>query len=210
MSGKGNGAADGATRAGDKRAPAKVDGRRERSRRTHAAIVGALTDLLDEGRIEPTAADIAQRAGVAVRSIAQHFESREQLLLAVAEHHAQRMTHEPIDPRQPFDERLEAFVTQRARELEASRAMRGAAAVVLARSPGVARALHTAAERRRSEAARIFAGEIGAASDPRATERTVALVASGRTWDALRAELALGTKAARDQLAAMLRLALGR
>ena len=206
MSGKGAAGADGATT----RADGKVDGRRERSKRTHAAIVSALTDLLDEGSIEPTAADIAERAGVAVRSIAQHFESREQLLLAVAEHHGERMAHEPLDARQAFDERLESFVTLRARELEASRAMRGAAAVVLARSPGVARALHAAAERRRTEVARVFANEIAASAEPRTTERSVALVTSGRTWDALRAELGLGTKAARDQLAALLRLALGR
>jgi TetR/AcrR family transcriptional regulator of autoinduction and epiphytic fitness len=188
----------------------KVDGRRERSKRTRAAIVGALTSLLDEGRIEPTAVDIAKRAGVAVRSIAQHFASREELLLAVAAHHTQRLAHEPIDAKQPLASRIEAFVTERARELEASRAMRGAAAVVLARSPGVARALHVAAERRRTETARVFATEIAASADSRATERSLALVTSGRAWDALRTELGMGTKAARDQLVVLLRSVLGR
>ena len=62
--------------------PAKIDGRHERTKRTRAAIVGALTELLDEGRIEPTAVEIAERASVAVRSIGQHFASREELLLA--------------------------------------------------------------------------------------------------------------------------------
>jgi len=188
----------------------KVDGRRERSKRTRAAIVGALTALLDEGRIEPTAVDIAKRADVAVRSIAQHFASREELLLAVAAHHAGRLEHEPFDAKLPLEQRMDLFATQRARELEASRAMRGAAAVVLARSPGVARALHVASERRRAEAARVFAAEIAASPEPRATERSLALVTSGRAWDAVRTELGLGTKAARDQLVILLRSTLGR
>ena len=174
----------------------KVDGRRERSKRTHAAIVEALTQLLDEGRIEPTAVEIAERAGVAVRSIAQH--------------HTHRLEHETVDPRAPLARRLEAFVAERSRELESSRAMRGAAAVVLQRSPSVAEALQRVAERRRAETARVFAVEIAAGADPKATERSVALVTSGRAWDALRAEMGLGVKAARDQLAATLHDLLGR
>lgn len=191
-------------------AEGKVDGRRERSRRTRAAIVGALTALLDEGRIEPTAVDIAERAGVALRSIGQHFASREELLLAVAEHHTERLQPEPVDAAAPFEVRLERFTHARARELEASRAMRGAAAVVQARSPSVARALELVAERRREEAAAVFAKELAATTDPRATERSLALVTSGRAWDALRVELGLGTKAAREQIAALLRSVLVR
>jgi TetR/AcrR family transcriptional regulator, regulator of autoinduction and epiphytic fitness len=190
----------------------KVDGRRERSKRTHAAIVAALTELLDEGRIEPTAADVAERAGVAVRSIAQHFATREELLLAVAAHHGQRLEHDhgTLEDGESFEQRLDRFVTVRSRELEASRAMRGAAAVVQARSPAVQHALQRAAERRRAEAARVFAAEIAHTEDPKATERTVALITSGRAWDALRTDMRLGQKAARDQLAISLRCTLVR
>jgi AcrR family transcriptional regulator len=171
----------------------KVDGRRERTKRTRAAIVLALTELLDEGRIEPTAAEIAERAGVAVRSIGQHFATREELLLAIAEHHAERLAHETVDPRVGFEARAEQF-----------------AAVVLARSPAVARALEHVAKERRAETARTFAGEIAAAVDPETTERTLALVTSGRAWDAMRSELGLSAKGARAQLAKMIRAALGR
>jgi len=185
--------------------PPKVDGRRERTKRTRAAIVTALTELLDEGRIEPTAAQIAERAGVAVRSIAQHFASREELLLAVARHHSERLAHPPVARQGSFDERLEAFVAARARSLEASAAMRRAAAVVLGRSPAVAHALEEAAKERRKESSSLFAVEIAAAGEPAAVEREVALVSSGRAWDVLRGEMALGMKAAREQLAFMLR-----
>jgi TetR/AcrR family transcriptional regulator of autoinduction and epiphytic fitness len=188
--------------------PPKIDGRRARTTRTHAAIVNALTDLLDEGHIEPTAAAIAERAGVAVRSVGQHFASREDLLLAVTQHHAQRVATEPIDPAAPLEARLERFVAQRARILEASMAMRRAAAVVVARSPSVTRALDTVARRRREETAVLFAREIAARPDPAVAERAVALVASGRAWDALRGELGLSPKAARTQLSHLIRAVL--
>jgi TetR/AcrR family transcriptional regulator of autoinduction and epiphytic fitness len=190
--------------------PPKVDGRRERTKRTRAAIVGALTDLLDEGRIEPTAVQIAERAGVAVRSIAQHFASREELLLAVARHHTERLAHTAVDRQGSFEERLEAFVAARARLLEGSTAMRRAAAVVLGHSPAVAQALEQVAKERRKETATLFAAELSAAKDPVAVERAVALVTSGRAWDVLRGEMGLGAKAAREQLAFMLRGALGK
>ena len=190
--------------------PARVDGRRERSKRTHAAIVSALTELLDEGHVEITAPEIARRAGVAVRSIGQHFASREELLLAVARHHADRLASGPVDPGGALDDRIERFVAQRARVLETSRTMRRAAALVEPRSPTVARALGDAAQERRRDAARVFAREIGASTEPRETERAVALVTSGRAWDALRGELRLGVKAARAQVAYLLRSLLRR
>jgi TetR/AcrR family transcriptional regulator of autoinduction and epiphytic fitness len=188
----------------------KLDGRRERTKRTRAAIVEALTALLDEGRIEPTAAEIAERAGVAVRSIAQHFASREELLLAVSEHHATRLRRPVIEAGLPFEERLAKLVGERGRALEASRAMRGAAAVVIAHSPSVARALERVAKERRRETAEIFAVEIARAADPESAERTLALVTSGRAWDAMRAELGLTVKGAKEQMGKMLRGALGR
>jgi AcrR family transcriptional regulator len=188
----------------------KVDGRRERTKRTRAAIVMALTALLDEGRIEPTAAQIAARAGVAVRSIAQHFSSREELLLAVAEYHATRILPAVIDVSGSFEERLEQLAASRARTLEASSAMRRAAAVVLGRSPAVARALERAAKERRGETAQLFAPEIAASSDPAAVERGVALFTSGRAWDTFRGEMGLGPRAAREQMGFLLRRLLGR
>lgn len=165
----------------------------------------ALTELLDEGRIEPTAAEIAARANVAVRSIGQHFAAREELLLAVAEHHAERLAHAPVDAAASFVTRCEQFAAMRARLLEESRAMRGAAAVVLARSPSVAKALERVARERRAETARTFAKELAATKDPETAERTLALVTSGRAWDAMRVELGLSAKAAREQLVRMIR-----
>jgi AcrR family transcriptional regulator len=188
----------------------KIDGRRERTKRTRVAIVTALTELLDQGRIEPTAAEIAEAAGVALRSIGQHFASREELLVAVAEHNATRFPVPEYDVAASFEDRLAAFVKDRARILEASRPMRQAAAVVAGRSPGVTEALRRATDGRRAVSARLFAKEIAQAEDAEATERAVALVTSGRAWDALRVDLGLGTATARQQLAFTLKGLLAR
>jgi TetR/AcrR family transcriptional regulator, regulator of autoinduction and epiphytic fitness len=188
----------------------KPDGRRERTKRTRIAIVSALTDLLDEGRVEPPAAEIAERAGVALRSIGQHFSSREELLLAVTEHNAARFRQAELDVKASFEDRLTAFVKDRARALEASRAMRQAAAVVAARSPSVAEAVRRAATERRAASTRLFAAEIARSDDPAATERAIALVTSGRAWDSLRQDMGLGTTAARQQLTFTLRVLLRR
>ena len=99
----------------------REDGRHARKARTRQAIVSALLELLDEGVPEPTAAQIAERAGVAVRSIAQHFRTREQLMLAIASQHVVRLPDVPKKaPEGPLAPRLEVFVNGRVHELESS------------------------------------------------------------------------------------------
>ena len=81
--------------------------------RTRAAIVAALYDLVRAGDPAPTAARIAKRAGVALRSIGQHFPSREALLAAVAEHHVAVAPHPKHAATTPLHTRLTAFVRAR-------------------------------------------------------------------------------------------------
>lgn len=49
------------------------DGRVRRRERNHAAIVAALGEILGAGTLEPTAAQVARRAGVQVRTLFRHF-----------------------------------------------------------------------------------------------------------------------------------------
>jgi len=55
------------------------DGRRERSRASRRAIVKATMDLMAEGDINPSAARVAERAGVGRRSVFRHFDDKESL-----------------------------------------------------------------------------------------------------------------------------------
>src|SRR3954470_18279608 len=51
-----------------------VDGRTARATRTREAVVSAVLDLVNEGNPKPTAREIADRAGVSLRSVYVHFD----------------------------------------------------------------------------------------------------------------------------------------
>jgi TetR/AcrR family transcriptional regulator, regulator of autoinduction and epiphytic fitness len=92
------------------------DGRTVRAERTRHALVEALLALLNEGRLRPTAAEIADRAGVSERSVFQHFPDREALLEAVAREQYERVmpTIRPVDASLSLAARIDEFVAQRA------------------------------------------------------------------------------------------------
>ena len=58
------------------------DGRRQRSERSQTAIIEAALSLMDEGMLVPTAQQIADRAGVGIRSFFRHFADMDSLFLA--------------------------------------------------------------------------------------------------------------------------------
>jgi AcrR family transcriptional regulator len=98
-----------------------ADGRAARALRTREAIVDACIALVEEGDLRPTAPRIAQRAGVSVRSVFQHFDDLPSLHIAVTESIAERMAAlvGPIDAALPLDDRIARFVEQRSNLLEA-------------------------------------------------------------------------------------------
>ncbi len=62
-----------------------VDGRRLRSERSRKAIIDAALALMEEGILVATAQQIAERAGVGIRSFFRHFEDMESLSEAIDE-----------------------------------------------------------------------------------------------------------------------------
>jgi AcrR family transcriptional regulator len=172
-----------------------LDGRRLRAVRTRARILEALLELLDEGRPEPTAAEIADRAGVALRSIAQHFNTREQLLAALAEKHLARLpTTEPASATGTFDERLASFVGARTKTLEASVAIRQVGRNAEGRFEAISAAFKEVGRARRKELQRFFSAEL-ASSEPWTLEAADA-TSSGAFWDSLRQTQGLSAKRA--------------
>jgi AcrR family transcriptional regulator len=59
------------------------DGRLLRSERSREAIVGALLELVGEGIPQPTAEQVAERAGVGIRTVFRHFSDMESLFMAM-------------------------------------------------------------------------------------------------------------------------------
>ena len=58
---------------------AASDGRLMRSERSRAGIVQALYELVGEGSLEPTAEQVAERAGVGIRTVFRHFSDMQSL-----------------------------------------------------------------------------------------------------------------------------------
>ncbi len=191
-------------------APAR-DGRHLRSERTRAAIVSALLTLAAEGELAPTAQQIADAAGVALRSIRQHFATREELFVAAAAEHARRTKDLRVDvePAAPLATRIATFAKVRAKELETTAPLRHAAELAEETSQIVARAMAAARTQRRKDVARVFAKELAAAADTDVLLDLLDLVASGRGYDMLRRDRGHSEAAARGRMERFLASALG-
>ena len=61
------------------------DGRRQRSGRSRRKIIEALFELMREGEMSPTAAAVAERANVGLRTVFRHFEDMESIFEEMTE-----------------------------------------------------------------------------------------------------------------------------
>jgi TetR/AcrR family transcriptional regulator, regulator of autoinduction and epiphytic fitness len=167
-----------------------IDGRTLRSLRTREAIVDATIGLLEEGDLRPTAPRVAERAGVSVRSVFQHFDDLETLHASVAERLVDRVAVllVPVPPELPLEERLDQLVHQRALLLEAVTPIRRAADVHGPFSSEITARLRDGQAFLREELVRTFGPEL----DRAGVERDDLLdsldaVLSWATWEGLRA-----------------------
>jgi TetR/AcrR family transcriptional regulator, regulator of autoinduction and epiphytic fitness len=166
-----------------------IDGRTLRSLRTREAIVDATIGLLEEGDLRPTAPRVAERAGVSVRSVFQHFDDLETLHASVAERLVDRVAVllVPVAPELPLDERLDRFVHQRALLLEAVTPIRRAADVHGPFSSEITARLRDGQAFLRDELVRTFGPELDRAGDERADLLDgLDAVLSWATWEGLR------------------------
>ncbi len=70
---------------------ASVDGRTARRDRNRDLVLDAVIDLFTEGTLAPTAADVATRSGVSLRSVYRYFEDQDELVRAAIARHAERV-----------------------------------------------------------------------------------------------------------------------
>lgn len=182
------------------------DGRTIRAERTRQALVDALLGLLDAGEPSPTAAAIAQRAGVSERSVFQHFPDREALFEAVARQQYERVmpTLRPVDASLPLDKRIGQFTRQRARLYELIGGVRRAALLIEHESPAVAGWLTSARRAKAADAERVFRRELEAIpADERAPLRAALIaVCAWPAWESWRTHQRLGVSRARAAMAA--------
>jgi len=188
--------------------PVRVDGRRARTIRTHAALVDAVISLQEAGHLKPTAQQIARRAGTSVRSIFQHFNDQDSLTNAVMDELARRNAAlayaVPTD--RPLQERLAAFVNARSERLERLAPHRRAANLLEPLSPAIAARRADLRQRRRDEVEAAFLPELQNLPPRRRRELVIALalIAEGETWEGLRRHSGLNVAESRRILRHML------
>ncbi|HVD56387.1 MAG TPA: helix-turn-helix domain-containing protein [Thermoleophilaceae bacterium] len=189
------------------------DGRTVRAERTRHALVEALLALLNEGRLRPTAAEIADRAGVSERSVFQHFPDREALLEAVAREQYERVmpTIRPVDASLSLAARIDEFVAQRATLYERASGVRRAALLMEPESDVVAGWLTTVRRAGAAEVERVFRREIEATPADEREPLRAALVAACAwgTFEALRFHQGLSVSRTRGALRTMVARLLG-
>lgn len=101
--------------AHDPQVPA-LDGRFRRGERSRQAIVAALIELVGRGVLQPTAQQVADTAGVGIRSVFRHFSEMESLYAAMDAHLEGDAVQILRGGRRAgkLDERVAALVRQRA------------------------------------------------------------------------------------------------
>jgi len=162
----------------------QTDGRMQRSERTRALIVQAHADLLREGVLKPTAALIAERAGVSRRTLWSNFRDMESLLGATVEYwfRTDDELRSEIEPEAPLDERIARFCAERERRLvtiapAARAAVRGEPDYEALRA-----SRHGHIARVRSDVQKTFAPELAASASPEVLVDSLTAATSWNCW----------------------------
>jgi TetR/AcrR family transcriptional regulator, regulator of autoinduction and epiphytic fitness len=186
-----------------------VDGRTARSIRTRRAVVDALLALIEEGDVRPTGPRIAERAGVSLRSVFQHFTDLEALFAAAADRELERLAEIVVrlPTEGPFEGRLEAFVTQRARIHEALTPVRRASLLQEPFSEHLTAVREVFLSRGRAEVGAVFRIELDAmpASERDEVATLLDAITTWFTWDTWRSSRRLSVEQARAVMAAGIR-----
>ena len=139
-----------------------VDGRAARAAKTRDAIADALLDLLAAGQMTPTAKEIAERAGVSVRSVYVHFDDLEGLYCVAATRYFGRIAPmlAPVAAEGSVEDRAYALVRQRVRLYSQSGAIGRATRLHAQSSPTLERIVRDGRSRSRTDLERVFAREL--------------------------------------------------
>lgn len=115
----------------------RVDGRRARSRTSHKRIVAAMMALIEAGDLMPSAARVADEAGVGLRTVFRHFDDMDSLYREISKIIAERIWPTITAPYPGTDWRadLRDLTRRRARVFETMLPFRLAANIKRYQSP---------------------------------------------------------------------------
>lgn len=175
----------------------RVDGRAQRREKSRAAIVAALFDLVGTGALQPTAQQVAARAGVGIRSVFRHFDDMDSLYAELDARLREEATPllRAAPPTGSLDERARALIRQRVRFFERIAPYKRAGALQRWRSEFLRRG-HAALVRELRTALHEALPEL-ADAEPALCE-ALDLATSFEAWDRLRTEQRLSRERAED------------
>jgi len=176
-----------------------VDGRSARAQRTRDSVVDAVLDLVATGQTRPTAREIADAAGISVRSVYVHFDDLDDLFRAAADRHFEQMASllQPVDATLDLEARVAASTDQRIQIHERFGAVRRAAEQWAPQSPALADLLRQARLVGRQDIERLFGTELAGRADHDTTLSAITLLLGAEAWDSLRSQ-GLSVGAARE------------
>lgn len=191
----------------------RIDGRRARGERTRLNVLEALLALVEEGQLRPTAQEVAERAGVALRTVYHHFEDVEALrrLAFDLQVGRNREALRPVDTGLDCAERCRIVAHQLRRFHEAISPIRRAVLLEERSSPAMADVLRRARALRRQFVEQAFGPEVEPLDVParRALFDALDVTTSWQSWYYLRASLGRGAQLAERVLAFQLEQLLG-
>jgi AcrR family transcriptional regulator len=173
------------------------DGRRQRSERSQTAIIKAALALMDEGTLVPTAQQIADRAGVGIRSFFRHFADMDSLFLAADEMllSSYEALFEVDDRRGTLSERVARAIDLYGNAFDQLRAIILCTQAQLWRSPKL-RENYAWHQKRLRKELELWLPEVAAL--PKDRREALHAVASFDMWHRLREHQGLSPKASSD------------
>jgi len=167
-------------------------------------VIEALLALIEAGDLRPTAPRVAERAGVSLRSVFQHFDDMEALVAEASDIALARVQPlmRPLPVEGTLESRVSAWAAQRSRIYEAVSAVRRAAALQEPFSPVLARMRERSHHWSEAEIETVFGAELGfrALAERRELLAAIEAATSGDVWDHLRLRNGLTPAAARRAL----------
>jgi AcrR family transcriptional regulator len=156
----------------------EVDGRRARREQNRAAVVDALAELYAEGTYEPSAAEIAERAGLSPRSLFRYFDDVDDLNRATIDQQLDRarpLLAVQATADDPTATKVDRLVEARLRLYEAIAPAARAARVGAWRHPVLAEQIASTRSYLRHQLERLFAPELDALGPARAPAALAAM-----------------------------------
>lgn len=145
------------------RRPAPIDGRHLRRDQNREAALEALIRLFSQGQYTPTSRQIADRAGLSLRSLTRYFDDFDDLIRSAIERieqEAMQLVELPIGPDRPTGEKISAIVANRIRLYEAVAPAARAGRICAHRQPAVAEQMARNRQFLQNQVASLFSTEI--------------------------------------------------